>query len=230
MSLPEFKIETAKREHSKLRVGFFGPSGSGKTMSALRFAKGLTGDYGKVVVLDTEQGSAQLYANLGPFKCCSLSKPFYPGRYVEAIKYLEAQQDIEVIIIDSISHEWEGEGGCLDIHTRAGGRFQDWSKVTPLHNRFINSIIECSKHVIVTGRTKSDYAIDTDGKKTSVSKVGLKSVMRDGFEYELTMSFRLNQDHYAIADKDRTDIFKDESYFLIDETIGERVALWNKGV
>jgi hypothetical protein len=223
-------IKKATRQVSKMRVGLFGPSGSGKTFSALRLAKGLTGDLSKVVVIDTENGSADLYSHLGEYSTLTLEAPFDPRRYIDAIKECE-KAGFECIIIDSISHEWDGPGGCLEIHTKMGGKFETWAKVTPLHNSFISAIVQSSCHIIVTGRSKIDFAFEgkKDGGKGKVEKLGLKTVTREGFDYEMTLAFQINQEHLASIDKDRTNIFKDSIPFLISEETGEIIKKWNDG-
>jgi hypothetical protein len=227
-----FKIKKASRANVKLRIGFFGPSGSGKTMSALKFAKGLVGDWSKIAVLDTENGSSELYSHLGEFQHVDFKAPYDPRNYIKAINFIGKNADIDCLIIDSISHEWDGEGGCLELHESAGGGFRDWAKVTPLHKQFIQTMLQAPFHVIVCGRTKIDYALSQDvgknGKtKHKVEKVGLKTITREGFDYELTLSFSLNQDHLALKDKDRTNLFDTQIPFLIDEEIGEKVKEWN---
>lgn len=223
-----FKIKKASRQIAKMRIGLFGPSGSGKTYSALRMAKGLVGDLSKVVVIDTENGSADLYSQLGGYSTLTLTAPFSPQRYIEAIKFCE-QSEFELIIVDSISHEWEGVGGCLDIHSKLGGRFETWAKVTPLHNQFIAAIVQSNCHVITTGRSKIDYNFEgkKDGGKGKVEKIGLKTATREGFDYEMTVAFQLNQEHNATTDKDRTGLFVDPTPFLITESTGEKIAEWN---
>ena len=225
-----FEIKKASRNQVKLKIGFWGPSGSGKTMSALRFAKGLVGDYSKVCVIDTENGSAGLYSHLGDFDCLDLGAPFSPQRYVEAIKFIENQNKYDCIIIDSITHEWSGKGGCLEIHSNLGGQFHHWAKVTPMHNSFVDAILQSNCHVLVTGRSKTDYAMAKDNNnRTKVDKMGLKTDMRDNFEYELTVTFQIShENHLAIVDKDRTNIWKGSNVpFQIDEEVGQTVAAWN---
>lgn len=226
----EFVLSKASRSNVKLKIGFWGPSGSGKTFSALRFAKGLVGSWDKIALIDTENGSGQLYSNLGDYNYMELKPPFSPKRYQQAINAIRNAGNIECLIIDSISHEWDGDGGCLELHTRAGGKFQDWSKITPMHKAFIDAILQAPFHVLVTGRTKIDYSIDKDDKnKTTIKKVGLKTITREGLDYEMTLAFSINIDHLALADKDRTGLFADlEIPFKIDETCGEKVLEWNK--
>lgn len=164
------QLQKAQRHQVKLRIGLSGPSGYGKTYSALLLAYGITEDWSKIAIIDTENNSASLYSHLGDFNVLSLQGPFAPERYIEAIKVCE-NADMEVIIVDSISHEWQGKGGCLEIHEMLGGRFNDWAKVTPRHNAFLDAIIQSKCHVITTSRRKVDYSIDQDSKgKTKVSK------------------------------------------------------------
>ena len=197
------EIRKATRKRSKLRIGFSAPSGGGKTFSALQLASGLT-TMDRICVIDTEQGSSELYSHFGPYDVLQLDAPYSPDKYIEAIKMVEKTGKYDVLIIDSVSHEWDGEGGCLEMHERYGGRYQDWSKVTPKHRKFLQTILQCPMHVLTTTRRKQDYDMVKDGNRTKVTKVGLKEVQREGFEYELTINFDISQDHYATASKDRT--------------------------
>jgi len=147
------QLQKAEKQQVKLRVGISSPSGFGKTYSALLMAKGITNDYTKIAVIDTESNSANLYAGLGNFNTLNLEAPYAPERYIEAIKTCE-RASVEVIIIDSITHEWSGKGGCLQIHEQLGGRFQDWAKVTPRHQAFIDAILQSKCHIITTVRKK----------------------------------------------------------------------------
>ena len=226
------KLQQAKRHQVKLRIGLSGPSGFGKTFSALLLAYGMTNDWKKIALIDTENNSASLYSHLGDFNVLSLEEPFSPERYIKAIKLCE-DSGMEIIIIDSISHEWQSKGGCLDIHEQLGGRFQDWAKVTPRHNAFIDAIILSKCHVITTSRRKVDYSIDkgSDGK-TKVSKLGMKEITREGFEYELTVNFEfLNDNHLVSASKDRTGLFAGKPEFIINSSTGKKLMEWsNDGI
>lgn len=221
---------TAERSDIKLRIGISGPSGFGKTYSALLLASGLADGLERVTLIDTENGSANLYAHLGPYKTLQLSRPFSPERYIEAIRACE-EDGTEVIIIDSISHEWKGSGGCLDIYEGLGGRFQDWAKVTPRHQAFVDAILNSNSHVITTARTKVNYSMDrdTDGR-TKVTKHGLKEITREGWEYELTLNLELvNGNHEATASKDRTGLFVNRPPFVVNESTGRKLRLWCSG-
>lgn len=224
------ELRKAQKSKSKLKVGLAGTSGSGKTYSALLLASGMT-DWNKICVIDTENGSADLYEGLGEYNVITLKAPFSPERYIEAIKTAE-EAGMEVVIVDSITHEWDGEGGCLEIVDKLGGRYQDWAKVTPRHQKFIQAILQSSCHVLTTVRKKQDYAMtqDTNGR-LKVEKKGLKEITREGFEYELTLSFDLSQNHLANTSKDRTGLFMDKPEFQITAETGKILKNWaEKGI
>ncbi|WP_298767364.1 AAA family ATPase [uncultured Polaribacter sp.] len=220
------QLKKSKRQNVKLRLGISGASGFGKTHSALLLAYGMTQDWNKIAVIDTENSSASLYSNLGNFNVLDLKEPYSPSRYIEAIEVCE-KANIEVVIIDSITHEWNGTGGCLDIQAKLGGRFQDWAKVTPLHQKFIDKILQSTCHIITTTRRKVDYSLDIVGSRTQVVKHGTKEITREGFEYELTVNFELvNDQHLAKASKDRTGLFMNKPEFVITSKTGERLLKW----
>lgn len=223
-----FHLKVAERKRVKLRVGISAPSGGGKTYSALLLAYGMTGDWGKIAVIDTENESASLYDHLGKFLILPLGEPYTPERYIEAMKVCE-DAGVEVIIVDSVSHEWEGAGGCLDIHAKMpGNSYTAWKEVTPRHKRFIDKILNSSCHVITTARRKTDYVIEQNEKGKAVPiKAGLKEIQREGFEYELTLNFGLEvPSHMARAEKDRTGLFMDQPPFLITAETGKALINW----
>lgn len=226
------QLKQSQRQQVKLRLGLSGASGFGKSMSSLLLAFGITQDWSKIAVIDTENSSASLYSDLGNYKVLDLQAPYSPERYIQAIELCE-KSGIEVIIIDSASHEWNGSGGCLEIHEKLGGRFQDWANVTPRHQSFINKILQSSCHVITTTRRKMDYSLDIGSNgKTKVVKHGTKEITRDGFEYELTINFELvNENHLAKASKDRTGLFMNKPEFLITSQTGKMILDWcNAGI
>lgn len=221
------KLQKATRKKVKLRLGLSAVAGGGKTYSALLLAKGLVGDLSKVAVIDTENGSASLYAHLGEFSTIELSAPYTPERYIEAIQACEAA-GIECIIIDSITHEWDGKGGVIDIsNSMTGNSFTNWAKLTPRHQAFIDAILQSPCHIITTVRRKQDYEMTKDSSgKTKVEKAGLKEVTREGFEYELTVNFNLDEKHNCTASKDRTGLFMDKPQFTISEATGITIMEW----
>jgi cellulose biosynthesis protein BcsQ len=206
-----------------------GASGAGKTYSSLLLAYGLCQNWSKIAVIDTENQSADLYSNLGQYNVLTLTPPFNPERYMEAITTCEAS-GMEVIIIDSLSHEWEGEGGILDIHgNMAGNSFTNWAKITPRHNALVQKILHSGTHIIATVRSKQDYVITEKNGKQVPEKVGLKAVQRDGLEYDFSIVFEVDINHQAISSKDRTQLFAHKIPFRIEANTGLKIREWCLG-
>jgi hypothetical protein len=220
------KIHKAARNRCKIKMAIQGASGSGKTYSALLLAYGLTNSWSKIVVIDTENGSANLYADLGDYSVLNLSAPYTPEAYSEAID-LAAQSGFECIVIDSLSHEWQGQGGILDIHSNIpGNSFTAWAKVTPRHNAFVQKILQTDIHIISTMRSKTEYVLSEKNGKQVPEKLGLKSVQREDTEYEFTIVFELNQKHQASVSKDRTGLFKNKPELHLTSEVGKTIAEW----
>ena len=221
-------LRQATRTKAKIRLGLSAVSGGGKTYSAILIAKGLSkGDLSKVAIIDTENGSADLYAHLGNYNVLTLNAPYTPERYIEAIKTCE-DAGMNVIIIDSITHEWNGKGGILEIHSSmTGNSFTNWATLTPRHQKFIDAILSSKCHMITTVRRKQDYDLSKDSNgKTRVEKAGLKEETREGFEYELTANLELDIKHNATALKDRTGLFMDQPHFTPSEETGKKLLEW----
>ena len=221
------EIKKASRKKVKIKLGLSAPSGFGKTYSALLLGKGLVGSYEKIVVIDTENESASLYSHLGDYSTLPLNAPYTPERYIQAIDAC-IKAGFELIIIDSITHEWNGKGGCLEIVESLGGKYQDWAKVTPRHSAFIDKIIQSDIHIITTVRNKQDYDMTKEQNgKVKVEKVGMKQETREGFEYELTISLDIiNDKHLCKAGKDRTGLFMNAPEFVITEETGKKILEW----
>ena len=224
-------LRKAQRRAAKIRLGLTSPSGGGKTFSALLIAKGLAGSWDKIAIIDSENGSADLYSHLGDFNVLQLTAPYHPEKYIDAIHECE-QAGMEVIIIDSITHEWSGVGGCLELQQIATERqrikntYTAWKEVTPRHQKFIDAILQSNCHIITTVRSKTDYLqVEHEGKK-SIQKVGMAQVTRDGFEYELTVSLELDVNHYAVTSKDRTCLFEGKPSFIPSEETGKMLKEW----
>lgn len=220
------ELRKATRKKAKIRLGLSAVSGAGKTYSALLVAKGICGDWSKIAIIDSENNSADLYAHLGDYNVLPIHAPFSPERYVEAIKACE-KAGMEVIIVDSITHEWDGKGGCLEIVESLGGKYQDWAKVTPRHQKFMEAILQSPCHIITTVRRKQDYEMVKDNNgKVKIEKAGLREITREGFEYELTINLELDTLHHASASKDRTGLFMGKPVFIPSEKTGELIAAW----
>tara|TARA_R110000851_G_C13101390_1_gene568468 strand:- start:9785 stop:10675 length:891 start_codon:yes stop_codon:yes gene_type:complete len=222
------EIRKSERRKAKMKLALQGSSGSGKTYSSLLIAKGLAGnDFTKVAVIDTENGSADLYAHLGDYNVISLQPPYSPERYIEAINLCE-NAGIEVVIIDSISHCWDY---LLDVHSNmVGNSFTNWGKITPRQNAFVNKILQSDTHIIATMRVKQDYVLNQKNGKTIPEKVGLKAVQRNDVDYEFTIVFDIDIAHNAKASKDRTGLFIDKPEFVINTATGKKLLAWcNEG-
>lgn len=221
----------ATKQATSIKLAISGPSGSGKTYSALLLAKGLGG---KTAVLDTEGGSASLYADFFDFDTWDELDPkgFPPEYFIRVIKAAE-EAGYSNLIIDSLSHEWNGRGGCLELADAIArakykeNTFAAWVDVTPRHTKLIETILNTRLNILATMRAKSDYVITKDEKsgKSKPKKVGLAAIQREGMDYEFTVMFELDRDsHIAIAGKDRTHLFSDP--VLITEATGQRIAQW----
>lgn len=228
------ELKKATRKKVKLRLNLSAPSGGGKTYSALLLAYGLVGDWNKIAVIDTENGSASLYEHLGSFNTLDLQAPFSPERYIEAINAC-VSAEMECIIIDSSSHEWNGAGGCIEVNEKLahlkykGNTWSAWSETTPRHDRFVNTVLQCPVHIITCTRSKTETVM---GEEKKVHKVGMKDIQREGWEYELTVSLSIDREtHLAMASKDRTELFEGKDPFVITEETGKMIKEWcEKGV
>lgn len=222
----------AERKRAKARIALSAPAGGGKTHSALKIAKGLGG---KIAVIDTESGSAELEAGkagIPDFDVITMHAPFDPIKYIAAIEAAE-QAGYDIVIIDSLTHAWAGTGGLLDKvdniskGSKSGNSYTAWRDVTPLHNKLVESILQSKCHIIATMRTKTDYILETNSKGgMQPKKVGMAPIQREGMDYEFTIVFDIDQaSHVATATKDRTSLF-DGAPFVPTEKTGEQILQW----
>ena len=215
------------------------------TLSALYLAYGITGDWNKVAVVDSERGRALMYANrsdlgTGEFLHCDLEPPYTVERYVEAMK--EASDIVGedgVVIIDSGSHAWKGSGGVLDYKEQVSSQrgktdFSAWNDAGKVQNNFIDTIMDLKSHVIVTLRSKSEYVQEKDPEtgKSTVKKLGLAPVQRDDFEYEFMLVMDCDKEtHNATIIKDNTFLDSEGWYGQITVDLGKKLKEWlNDGV
>lgn len=231
----------AQRKRAKLRLAISGPSGSGKTMGALWIAKGIGGP---IAVIDTERGSASLYSesvSLGKartfeppeFDALELDAPYSPERYISAVRAGAAHVGPDgILIIDSVTPEWSGTGGCLEINEALasakyrGNTWSAWSETTPRHKAFLDALVNANCHIIGTLRSKTETAQVDDGNRKKVVKLGMKAETREGSEYEFTTVLDLIHDgHYATATKDRTGLFVGDPAPISEET-GRMLKAW----
>lgn len=196
----------ATKQQSRLRMTIDGPAGSGKTYTALRFAHALGG---RIALLDTERGSASKYAGDAPdgipwaFDVAELTR-FSPEEYTKGIE-LAGRSGYNVLVIDSLSHAWEGTGGALEMKQRAGESWSAWRNITPIHNRMVDAILQSPCHVITTMRSRMEYVQEQDERtgKVSIRKVGMSPIQRPGTEYEFDLVCDIDWSHILTVSKSR---------------------------
>lgn len=184
------KIETASREGAKVVIGLAGTSGSGKTYTALQLGFGLAKRNGqKLGFLDTENRRGRLYSDTlpQPFLIGDLVAPFSPDRYIQAIQAFE-KAGVEVLIIDSGTHEWEGPGGCEDIANEGNPKTPRWNKAKREHKRFVNYLLQSSMHIILCLRAREKVRIENDNGKTVFIPLGLQPITEKNLMFEMTAS------------------------------------------
>jgi hypothetical protein len=221
-------FQKATKSQSRLRLALVGPSGSGKTYSALSIASGLGGP---VALIDTEHGTASKYADLFQFDTLGLAV-FHPGNYIEAIKAAE-REGYRVLIIDSLTHAWAGQGGVLEQVDAAAKRSQSknsftaWRDVTPLHNALVDAILQSNCHIIATMRAKTEYVLEPDerGKLVPVKK-GLAPIQRDGMDYEFDVVADMTLQHDLMVGKTRWNAIDQKVIRNPGREFGEALAGW----
>ena len=213
------KFRKATKQAAKLRLALSGPSGSGKTWTALAIATAMSG---KVALIDTERGSASKYSDVYAFDVLDLSPPYHPARFVEAIADA-VREGFEVVVIDSLSHAWDGEGGLLEeidnIKAKNGNNngMDAWREATPLQQRLVDALTRAPIHVIACMRTKMTYEIEKveerDGRmKTKVRKLGLAPVQRNDVEYEFDVHGSMDHAHTLVIGKSRCSEIADKAW------------------
>ena len=228
-----FIIKKAVRQQAKLRMALDGPPGSGKTWTALEVATGL-GE--KILLIETEGSSSSLYADDFSFDLICLGdiveNAYHPMNFVNAIKQGE-EAGYDVIIIDSLSHAWAGEGGALDlanketVKSKSGNSFTAWRNVTPVHNKLIQSILQSKSHIIATMRTKEKKVMEQDERgKTKIRTIGMEPIMREGVNYEFTIVGDLDWEHNLVISKTRCKFLDEAVIPKPGKELGQRLAAW----
>lgn len=216
----------AERKQMKLRAALCGPAGSGKTYSALLLAAGLGQ---KIAVIDSERGSAELYSDLMDYDVAPIVPPYTPQKYITLIR--EAADNYDVLIVDSLSHAWAGEGGILDMHADATqsetgkNSWTAWRKITPKHNELVDALLAVPCHLIATLRSKMAYEQTDEKGSKKIVKLGMAPIQREGLEYEFTLVLDLNHDHLAVSTKDRTRLWDGRAERLTAEH-GRELREW----
>ncbi len=220
-------FQRATKHSSKLRAALFGPSGSGKTYSALRIARGLAGEKGRVALIDTEYGSAAKYADRFAFDTVRLDDN---PNIDHVAMCLESARDYDVLIIDSMTHAWDELKDEVQLLSKtpkfAGNYWAAWSEGTPKQKRFIRSLLAFPGHIIATMRVRTHWQTqDVNGKSKPV-RIGLDPEQGKGIEYEFDLLLELSTEHVAQVIKDRTGRFQDMAIDKPDEAFGKSLADW----
>lgn len=220
----------AQKKQMKAKVLLAGTAGSGKTRAALVMSFGLVGRSGKIALLDTCNGMANIHAELGEFDVQGFDAPFTTARYIAAIDEAETA-GYEVLIIDSLSPAWVGEGGLLEqvdkMSSGKGNKNEAWTVAQQQHNELIRKIQKSNLHIIATLKTKTEYLAVADAAgKIQVKKLGLAPLQRDGLDYDFISVFDLDQpSHVAICTTDHTGLFENFAE-LLEEKHGQILRTW----
>ena len=227
-------FKKAVKHESKLRLAIAGPSGSGKTYTALAVGTAL----GKVAFADTEHGSASKYADLFDFDVVNIQPPFHPDKFVEVIKQAAAM-GYDVVILDSLTHAWNGSGGLLEVVDEIAKRmktvntFAAWKDATPIQNRLVDSIVTAPIHVIATMRSKQEYVleqVEQNGRKVNIPrKLGMAPIQRDGLEYEFDVYLDMDIDNNAIVAKTRCTVLQGKVISRPGANLAETLQDWLSG-
>ena len=221
-------FQKAKREQVWIKVLLTGASGCGKSYSALRLAKGIAGKCGSsIAYIGTEGSRNKYYADGFDYDLLELEEPFTCEKYMEAID-AAIDSGYKVLIIDSMTHEWKW---LNDTHQKMPGNgINNWGKLKPRHNNFMEKVLFSPIHVIATARAKDNWVMEEKNGKQIPKKVGMGAQQDKDISYEYTVSLMIEQDtHVAASDKDNTHLF-DGRYDMLTEKDGEKLFDWaNKG-
>jgi hypothetical protein len=219
-------FKKATKDQAKLRLALAGVSGSGKTYTSLLF--GTT--FGRVAFIDTEKGSASKYADIYDFDVLELDD-HHPENFVKAIK--AAESDYDCIIIDSLTHAWNGKNGCLDLADQESARSKSnnsyiaWKKITPIHDKLIAAILAAECHVIATMRQKQQYeAGKNEQGRFAVTRLGMAPVQRDSVEYEFDIMGEMNIDNQLVITKSRMAELSGKVFSKPDEEVAKQIMAW----
>jgi hypothetical protein len=229
----------AMRLPRKARLILWGKAKSGKTLTALKIARGLVGPHGTLCVIDTEYEASTIYADRETFDLVPMDPPFEPTRMAAVVRSIAPHYD--AVIVDSATLEWTGEGGSLELIDREKLKLGDnawaaWSKVTPMHNRFVAALVRCPAHVICTLRAKTVYEPVKNPRTGTYEpqEIGLAPVQREEFPYELDWVARLEPEEAAVkltVTGARYDGWQGRTVVNPDVALGVELAAWlNQGV
>ena len=217
-------FEDASSKGSYLRCALVGPSGSGKTWTALTIAS----QFGVPFVIDTERSSALKYAKHFKFKHANIPGDFNPRNYIAAC-HAAIAAGAKVLVVDSLSHAWEGVGGVLEFvdnvakRQKTANSFQAWREGTPLQNELVDGLLALKCHLVCTMRSKMEYAQQSDGGKTRVVKLGMGAIQRNGIEYEFDVVLEMDLEHDCTVGKTRFPELSGQVFRKPDEKFSKKL-------
>lgn len=222
-------FQKATKRSARLRMALIGVAGAGKTYTALSVAQHLGK---KIAVIDTERGSASKYSDMFEFDVLEIDS-YGPKTYIEAMEAAE-EAGYEVLIIDSLSHAWAGKDGALEQvdkvakRSQSNNNFGAWRDVSPQHNAMVDAIISSRMHVIATMRAKTEYVQEKDPKtgRTSVRKVGMAPIQRDGLEYEFDVVANLDSENNFVVGKTRCPALSGAVFNKAGKDVASRLKAW----
>lgn len=208
-------LQPAVKELKPMKVLMYGPTYSGKTLSSLYMAAGvvmnkrgckLEDAYKHIVLIDTEYGRGALHSSIGPYNYIKIDAPYYTEKLDSLMDELAMFDEVDVIIIDSLTHFWVKDGGILDQKAakdkQGGNSYTNWQEFTAKFNRTIDNILASPKHVFVTARAKTDTVVSVDGGKAVPRTYGLKPELREGIDFDFDIVFNVDKTtHDLIVDK-----------------------------
>lgn len=215
-------FKKAAKQSKPVKMLLTGTSHSGKTLSALYLAQGM-GE--KIAVIDSEHGGSTFYQGRDglDFDIWELDE-FSDEAYLEAIN--EGAKHYDVLIIDSLTHEWEWLKDYVDkLQSKYRNQFQAWSVATPRQQKFIEAILAAPVHIICTARSKTEWVIEEDSGKKNIKKVGTTPQLRQGTEFEFDIILDLDMSHNAHVEKDRTGLL-DGKIFVPSPEWGKTIVEW----
>ena len=232
-----FHFAPAVRDQVSLMIALAGASGSGKTYSALRLAKGMS-PAGKIMFIDTEARRGLHYAEQFAFLHTDMRPPFTPARFIEAIKAAEAL-GAEVVIVDSFSHEYDGEGGIIEwadqLSEKGVKSPGNWKEPKIAHKKMVGGLLQCRANIIFCLRAEEKIEIIRQDGKTVVRPLGWIPICEKRFMFEMTASFTLTPDRPGIPHFDLPHKLQQQHRAMfsdtapIDENSGRMLLEWARG-
>lgn len=194
-------IKKATRQGVKPLIDLYSESGCGKTYSSLLLARGFVGPSGKIILVDSESGRGSLYADVlpGGYEVIEIGPPFSPSRYIEAIEAVE-KSGAAIGVIDSASHEWEGEGGVCDmaaqIEAKSGKGLHTWNKPKMEHGLFVRRLQRSTIPWVVCLRAKyKTRQLKVNGRTEIVKDECTSPIQAEDFIFEATCHAEILPDH-----------------------------------